>query len=85
MALRLLRIAAVAGGLAFLFHLSQQAGAVRGNEAVPGRLWAIGIVSLLLLVRAVVTERTRGPEDALQKDLLWGLSAGGIITILLQA
>ena len=84
MVLRLLRIAAVAGGLTYLFHLSQQAGAVRGNEVVPGRLWAIGVVSLLLLVRAIVTERTRGPEDTLQKDLLWGLSAGGVVTILLQ-
>jgi len=81
---RLARIAAVAGGLIFLFHLSQQAGAVRGNEEVPGKLWAIGILSLLFFVRALVTERTRGPEDVLQKDLLWGLSLGGLSTILMR-
>jgi len=84
MILRGLRIAAVGGGLTLLFHLSQQAGAVRGNEEVPGLSWALAVVSLLFLVRAIVTERTRGPEDDLQKDLLWGLSAGAIVTILLR-
>lgn len=46
-------------------------------------LAAIGVVSLLFLVRAVLAE-FQGPASDLQKDLLWGLTAGGVVTILMR-
>ncbi len=82
MIVRLLRITGVGLGLAFLFHLSQAAILARGEQPVAGTLWAIGVVSLLFLVRAILMERTRGPRDNMQKDLLWGLAAGGVLTVL---
>jgi hypothetical protein len=82
--MRAVRIVGVTTGLAWLFHLSQRAGEVRGNPPVPGMEWAIGILAALFLVRAIVTERTRGPEDNWQKDLLWGVAAGGFLTLALR-
>jgi len=84
MILRSARIVAVGLGLAFLFRLSHQASIARGQEPVAGMSWAIGIISLLFLVRAVIMERTRDARDNLQKDLLWGLSLGGLLTVLLR-
>ncbi|MBI4515401.1 MAG: hypothetical protein HY699_06250 [Deltaproteobacteria bacterium] len=83
-ALRLLRVAAIAGGLPMLFNLSRLVAAARGDEPVPGIAWALAVVSLLFSVRAVVTEYSRGPEANLQKDLLWGLALGGWLTIVAQ-
>jgi hypothetical protein len=83
--LRPLRITVIALGLLCLFTVSQQVSAARGNEPVPGLSWALGALSGLFLVRALVTERTQGAEESLQKDLLWGLAAGGFLTILVRA
>jgi len=83
-ALRLLRISGFAAALVFLFNISHQASIARGNEEAPGLLWAIGVLSFLFLVRAFLSEAMPdGPRTA-QRDLLWGLSAGGIITIVLR-
>ena len=82
MIIRLLRIAAVALGFACLFAWSRQLTLARGGEDVPGISWALGVLSLIFLASAVVSERTRGPEASFQKDMLWGLAAGGIITML---
>jgi hypothetical protein len=84
-ALRILRIGGVAAGLAYLFHLSRQAGLQRGNEELPGMLWAIGVLSLLFFIRALLTETTQPDGSVVQRDVLWGLTAGGIVTILLRS
>jgi hypothetical protein len=80
--LRLLRIIAIALGFAFLFALSRYATLSRGGEDLPGISWALGVLSALFTISALVSERTRGPEAGLQKDFLWGLAAGCIITII---
>jgi len=80
--LRAVRITAIAVVLAALFSLSQQIGAARGNEPVPGIGWALGVLSAIFLVRAVITERTQGPEMTLQKDLLWGVGLGGLLAVV---
>jgi len=80
--LRALRISAIAVALPILFAISKGVSEARGHEQVPGVSWALGAVSALFLVRAVVTERTLGADETLQKDLLWGVAAGGILTIL---
>jgi hypothetical protein len=80
--LRALRIGAIALALPLLFALSQRVAEARGQEPVPGMSWAVGAVSMLFLLRALVTEWSTGPEANRQKDLFWGLSAGGLITIL---
>jgi hypothetical protein len=82
MILRLLRILAVALGFAFIFALSRQATAARGGEDLPGISWTLGMLSLIFLAGAFASERMRGPEANLQKDLLWGLGTGGLLTIL---
>jgi hypothetical protein len=83
-ALRVLRIAGIGAVLAYLFHLSHQAGLARGNEEVPGILVAIGVLSLLFFLRALVTELVDEKRSTLQKDFLWGLCAGGVATILIR-
>ena len=80
--IRALRIAAIALALPLLFALSQRVTTARGQPRVPGLSWALGVVSALFLVRAAVTEWGRGPEANVQKDLFWGLAAGGILTIV---
>ena len=80
--MRAFRIAAIAVVLPILFGISQRVSEARGNETIPGLPWALGAISALFLVRAIVTERTLGPEEALQKDLLWGVAVGGILTIV---
>jgi hypothetical protein len=84
MIIRLLRILAVTLGFAFIFALSRQATAVRGGEDLPGISWTLGMLSLIFLASATVTERMRGPEANMQKDLLWGLGTGGLLTILVR-
>ncbi len=80
--LRLLRIFAIGFGFAFLFALSRSATAARGGEDLPGISWTLGVLSAIFIASATVTERTRGAEANLQKDFLWGMAAGGIITII---
>ena len=80
--LRLVRIAAIALGFAFIFLLSRQATAARGGEDLPGLSWTIGVLSVIFTASAIVSERTRGPEANLQKDFLWGLAAGGVLVVL---
>ena len=81
-ALRLVRAAAIALAFAFAFALSQRATLAREGETLPGISWAIGALSALFLVSAIVVERTQGPEANLRKDLMWGLAVGGIVIIL---
>jgi len=80
--MRGLRIGAIALLLPLLFQLSQRVSAARGQPPLPGISWALGVLGALFLVRALVTERMRGPEANPQKDLLWGVSAGCLLTIL---
>jgi hypothetical protein len=80
--LRFLRIIAIALGFAFLFALSRYATLERGGEDLPGISWALAVLSAIFTVSAIISERSRGPEANLQKDFLWGLAAGGIITII---
>jgi hypothetical protein len=82
MLVRALRIAAVTGVLPLLFAVSQRVSERRGNPPIPGINWALGVLLVIFLVRAVVTERVRGPEINLQKDVLWGVVAGSIVTII---
>ncbi|MGH7786832.1 MAG: hypothetical protein ACRERC_08190 [Candidatus Binatia bacterium] len=79
---RLLRIAGFALALPFAFSLSQQAAELRGGEQAPGMLIAVGVLSVVFLLRALASEYGSGPEANLQKDLQWGLAVGGVITIL---
>lgn len=79
---RLLRIGGIAVAFATLFTLSQAVTAAQAGSNVPGTRWAVGVLTLLFLVRAIVTEWSRGPEENLQKDILWGLAGGGIGGIL---
>jgi hypothetical protein len=83
-AMRALRIAAVAAAVPLVFSVSQRVGAASGNEEVPGLFWAIGVLSFIFLLRAVATEWSAGPEAVRMKDLLWGLSAGGWLTVLIR-
>ena len=83
--LRLLRIAAIAIALPMLFQLSVRVTEASGGEAIAGREWAVGALSVLFLLRALATEYSRGPEANFQKDLQWGLAAGGALTILSRA
>jgi hypothetical protein len=80
--LRLLRIIAIAFGFAFLFALSRYATVARGGEDLPGISWALGVLAAIFGASAIASERTRGPEASLQKDFLWGLAAGCIITVI---
>lgn len=82
MLVRALRIAAVTVVLPLLFALSQRVSEAGGHEPVPGINWALGVLSVIFLVRAAVAERFRGPEANLQKDLLWGVAAGAIAAII---
>jgi len=80
--LRVLRIAAVAAILIFAFVLSQRITLAREGETAPGLAAALSVLSLLFLVRAIVTEKARGPGPSLEKDVLWGLSLGGIGAVI---
>jgi hypothetical protein len=80
--LRWLRIVLIAVTLVILFNVSQTVGAMRGNPPVPGLSWSLGVLALVFLFRAAVTEYGRGPEANMQKDLLWGLGSGGLLAVL---
>ncbi|MBP1689160.1 MAG: hypothetical protein H6Q33_5303 [Deltaproteobacteria bacterium] len=82
--LRTIRIVAIALGFACLFALSRYATLIRGGEDLPGISWALGVLCMIFTASAAVSERMRGPEANIAKDVLWGLAAGGIITILVR-
>jgi len=79
--LRIGRIAAIAAALAYLFVLSQRITVAREGATPPGVGMALGAISVLFMVRAVVTERSPGPARDWEKDLLWGLAAGGLCSV----
>ena len=81
---RFVRIGAIGGVLTYLFHLSRQAGLARGQPEPPGMLWAVGVLTFLFFIRAVLSETTMGTEADRQKDFLWGLAAGGVTTITIR-
>lgn len=80
--LRLLRILAITFAFACLFAASRYATLARGGEDLPGISWALAVLGAIFTASAIVSERTRGPEANLQKDFLWGLAAGTLITIV---
>lgn len=80
--LRFLRIIAIALGFAFVFAFSRYATLERGGQDLPGISWALGVLSAIFTASAIISERTRGPEASLQKDFLWGLAVGCIVTIV---
>jgi hypothetical protein len=84
LALRLIRITAIAGGLAYMFHWSREQSFARGNGDVPGMSAAIGALSFLFFIRALLMEGAESSATGMQKDLLWGLCAGGVVTILMR-
>jgi hypothetical protein len=79
---RLLRIGAVVIALPVLFDISQRVGEAQGHPPLPGILVALGVLSLLFLVRAAVSEAAGSSVSTPQKDFLWGLGIGGVVTIL---
>ncbi|HYB97842.1 MAG TPA: hypothetical protein VEC57_01795 [Candidatus Limnocylindrales bacterium] len=82
--IRLIRISGVAGILAFLFHLSREASRARGNDDLPGMLWAIGVLGVLFVLRAVALEILPSRASATEKDVMWGLALGVAVTILVR-
>jgi amino acid transporter len=83
-ALRILRIAGIALAFVVVFTISQRATLARTGETVPGIGWALGALSVFFLVGAFATESTQGPEADVRKDLLWGLGAGGLLSIAVR-
>lgn len=57
---------------------------MRGQEPAPGLVAALAVVAGLLLVRAYVSERTRGAEFVLYNDLQWGLAVGAASAVALR-
>lgn len=80
--IRPIRIIGAAVLLAFLFRVSQRVGSAWGHESVEGYNVALGVVSLLFLVRAAATEYAGGRAADYQKDILWGLSLGAFVSML---
>ena len=81
-AVRLFRIIAIAVGFFIAFNLSQAATKAREGATLPGMTWTIGLLSMLFLISAIISERTQGPEANGRKDLMWGLASGGIAIVL---
>jgi len=79
--LRLVRVGGVAALVALLFNVSQAMTIAREGRTAPGIGWAVAVVTLLFLVRAIVTEKSRGPEANFEKDTLWGVAAGGVAAL----
>ena len=80
--LRTARIVAVATLIAFLARLSQQIGQAQGQQEVEGYTVALGVISLLFLVRAAATEYAGKDVHVVQKDILWGLGLGAFVSML---
>jgi hypothetical protein len=81
---RILRIGAVALVVPLAFALSRRVSEASANPQAPGYFWAVGVLSVLFLIRAAVTEWSHGPEANGMKDLLWGVAAGGLLTVLIR-
>jgi hypothetical protein len=79
---RAVRIAVIAIALPLLFDLSRRVSTAGGEEPAAGLEWALGALSLLFFLRALATEYSKGPHPDYQKDLQWGLAAGGVLTIV---
>jgi hypothetical protein len=79
---RLVRIAVIAIALPLLFNLSQRVSTANGQEAPAGIVWALAALSLLFFLRALASEYSKTPQPEYQKDLQWGLAAGGVLAIL---
>jgi len=53
-----------------------------GNEEVGGYSVALGVVSLLFLVRAAASEYAGKNIHVVQRDILWGLSLGAFVAMV---
>jgi hypothetical protein len=84
MLMRVLRIGGVAAILATLFHLSREATRARGEGDLPGMLWAIGVLGVLFVLRAVALEVLPSKASVTEKDVMWGLAAGVAATIIIR-
>lgn len=80
--IRTIRIVGTMTVLSFLFRLSQQLAAVRGDGDVPGYTYALGAVSLLFLIRAIASESAASRVPVSQRDILWGLCLGSFLSML---
>ena len=80
--LRTIRIVGTAAVLAFLFRLSQQIMATRGDDPVQGYTVAMGVVAALFLIRALASEYASNKVTVAQRDILWGLSLGAFVSML---
>lgn len=83
--LRFTRIVGFATLLAFLFRVSREVSASWGNEDVPGFTAAVGVVSLLFLVRAMISEFSPPkdkPVPVHERDILWGITLGAVVTMI---
>lgn len=83
--IRFIRIFGFAMLLAFLFRMSREVSASWGNEDVPGFTAAVGVVSLLFLVRALVSEFSPPkdrPVPVHERDILWGITLGAVVTMI---
>jgi len=81
---RIVRIVVIALIVPTLFMLSQWAARVRGNEPVAGLLAGVGALTAVFFLRALASELGSGPDMNRQKDLLWGVTGGGVLTIVSQ-
>lgn len=81
---RTLRILGIATLIAFLFRLSQDVSKSWGNEDVEGYTVAVGVVALLFFVRALATEYAGKDVAVAQKDILWGLSLGAFVSMVVR-
>ncbi len=80
--LRVVRSVGIAVAFFVAFNASQAATAARNaGQTVPGIGIAIAALSLFFLMGAIVTEKTQGDEMNPRKDLLWGLSSGGLAIV----
>jgi Na+/H+-translocating membrane pyrophosphatase len=80
--IRAVRIVGTATVLAALARLSQQLSEAWGQGTVEGYSVALGVVSLLFLVRALVSEFASDRVSIVQRDILWGLSLGAAISMV---
>ena len=79
---RLARIVGFAVAFFVAFNVSQAATAARNQgQTVPGIGIAIFVLSLFFLIGAVAMEKTQDEEMNPRKDLLWGLSSGGLAIV----
>ncbi|GBD27191.1 hypothetical protein HRbin30_02535 [bacterium HR30] len=81
---RLFRIFTIGASVPILFAVSQEVARARGQEPAPGLVAALAVLAGLLLVRAYMNERTRGPEFYWYNDLEWGLAVGAASAVGLR-